>query len=164
MGRKKLRPDVTDEKMGINPLIATDFKVIVRKLPKKHRDKDGKEVTVDVELEFEKYVKVFVGADKRKVMCSLGNAAKNLFLWLTYELDSGKDWVWINRLRYMEEMNVNSVNTYKAGIEELVRKQMIAVSLFRDVYWINPRLFFCGNRTTKYPDHVEHYKPKKEFL
>lgn len=162
MSRKRIKPELTDEKMGGNPLTDADFKIIVRKKTIKVTDKDGNKGVADIELEYEKFTKLFTGSDKRKVLSQLSAPAKGLFLWLIYELESGKDYLWVNRERFMEETNINSVNTYKSGVAELVKKKLIAASLIKDVFWINPRLFFCGSRINKYPDNVEVYVPKKE--
>ena len=162
MGRKKIKPDLSRMVGCINPLTEVGFRVIITRRPKVHHDKDGNEVIEDVELEHERYAKVFLEGGKRKAVCSLGGSATKLFTWLMYELDSGKDYVWINRDRYMHESGISSINTYKDALRELVGSGLIAVSLEPGVFWINPRLFFCGNRIKKYPNHVEIYKPKKE--
>lgn len=162
MGRKRLKPEITEELLGGNPLTATNFTIYVRKVKRAHKGTKGEHIAVEVELEVEKFVKVYAGAGNRTKMGELGVAAKTLFLWLIYELDSGKDYIWVNVDRYMDEMGINSVNTYKTAIAELVKKQFMAVSLIRDVYWINPRLFFCGSRVNKYSDNVVEYESKKK--
>lgn len=161
MGRKRLKPEITEELLGGNPLTATDFTIYVRKVKKSRKGTKGEHITVEEELEVEKFVKVYAGAGNRTKMGELGVAAKHLFLWLIYELDSGHEYVWINIDRYMEEMEISSVNTYKTAIAELVRKRFMALSLIKDVYFINPRLFFCGSRVNKYRDNVREWESKK---
>ena len=48
----------------------------------------------------------------------------------------------------------------RAAIEELVNNLVLAPSLVKNVYWINPRLFFSGNRMKKYPNYITKYKSK----
>ena len=162
MGRRRIKPDLGKMVGMVNPLTEAGFKVIVRRKQKVHKDKKGGEVIEDVELEHERYAKLFLEGGKRKAVCSLSGSASKLFTWLMYELESAKDYIWINKVRCMEEIGVSSINTYKAALKEVVGSGLIAASLEPDVFWINPRLFFCGNRIKKYPNHVEVYVPKKE--
>lgn len=162
MGRKKIKPDLAKMAGMVNPLTEVGFKVVVRRRQKIHKDKDGNEVIEDVELEHERYAKVFLEGGKRKAVCNLSGSASKMFTWLMYELESGKDYIWINKDRYMQETGVRSINTFKDNVRELVGSGLIAVSLEQNVFWINPRLFFCGDRTKKYPNHVEVYQPKKD--
>lgn len=163
MGRKKIKPNLGNLVGMVNPLTEVNFKVLVRKRPKIHHDKEGNEVIEDVELEKESFTKVFLEGGKRKAVCRLSGSASKLFTWLMYELESSKDYIWINKERCMEEIGIGSINTYKDALKEVVGSGLIAASLEPDVFWINPRLFFCGNRIKKYPNHVEVYIPKKEI-
>ncbi len=51
----------------------------------------------------------------------------------------------------MSRAGIKSENTYKAGIDELVRYGFVVNTVLKSVYWINPAVFFCGNRLNKYP-------------
>ena len=64
--------------------------------------------------------------------------------------------------RFMEENHIKSVNTYKTGLEELIRYNLLCPTseAKKGYYWINPRLFFCGNRPNKYPNNIEIYSTK----
>lgn len=160
MGRTKIKPVLTDKMMGDNPLTGIDFKVIVRKRLFNQKSKDGKSYPVEIELEHDRHVKIFIEADKRKAVALLSAPAKSLFLWVLYELESGKDYLWIDKHRYMKEMMINSINTYKTGMRELVMERILATSLTPDVFWINPQVFFCGSRINKYPKNLEEYVPE----
>lgn len=164
MGRKRVKPDIDVEKMTLNPLVGTDFKVLVRKITRPHEFKlDGDDtVPVEIELECQEYTKLYKGADIRKVVSNLREPAKRLFLWIAYEIESGKDYLWINKAQYMKDVGVTSVNTYKSGLEELIRYTLICESSIRGVYWINPRFIFCGSRINKYKVNVEEYKQKRK--
>lgn len=158
------RPNIKPEEFVANPLINSEFKIEVLKFT------DTKAFTTDAEqlhlpkeyeLEREKAVKVYTKSEHRLFVSKLSPGAKSLFLWLIYEVEAGKDYLWINKQRYMEENSIASINTYKTAVDELSRYLFIYPSLVKDVYWINPRLFFCGNRVAKYKNHIVQYKPKK---
>ena len=53
--------------------------------------------------------------------------------------------------------------THQAKYLKLKKKVkcIICSSAVKHVYFINPRLFFCGNRTKMYPENVVIYTPKK---
>ena len=84
---------------------------------------------------------------------ALSSRARDLFLWITYELDSGKDFLWINKVRYMKECTV-SLNTYKESILDLTTAGVITPTVYHDTYWINPLFFFNGDRIKKYQDKL----------
>ena len=57
----------------------------------------------------------------------------------------------------MKTTNTKTLNTVRAGINELWKKNFIAPTAGRpkDVFWINPTLFFSGSRIEKYKDKLE---------
>lgn len=156
------KPEIKDEDFLHNPLAGIDFKIIVNlRVVEGTFIKDGEELLPkEIELEKENITKVYTKPENRKVMIGLSAGSQRLFLWIAYELEHGRDYLWINKKRYMAESGITSINTYKRAIAELVRYNLIAVSLLKDVFWINPRLFFAGSRINKYPSHVEVYEPK----
>jgi hypothetical protein len=81
---------------------------------------------------------------------ALTGRAKELYLWVMYELDKNEDFVWINVQRYMEECNVSSMTTYRDTVKDLQKSLIISPTTIKDVYWINPLFFFNGNRLEKY--------------
>jgi hypothetical protein len=166
VGRKRIKPIDIEKRIGVNnPLAGIDFKIVVRSLPTGTWDKD-KETGIltlhEQELEQCDFVKVYTNPEHRKIVCGLSDSAKRLFLWIVYEVEAGKDWVWINKKEFMKEVGITSINTYKKAMSELVRYGFIQLSLVGDVFWINPRLFFAGSRVNKYPNNVVEYEPKKK--
>jgi hypothetical protein len=150
MGYK--RPKINEEAMANNPLVSTGFKVEVIKM---HRSlmTDKGVVNDYFDFEAEPLVRMYVKAEYRNAYAKLSGKAKILFGWIIYELDYGKDWLWINKKRYMKECDV-SLNTYKPAVNELCVSLFLAKSIYMDVYFINPRIFFSGSRPKKYPDNV----------
>lgn len=154
---KEVRPIIDDNKLGKNPL-ANDFEIkasqLVFKDSFKKDNNDWLHATNIVEQD--KSTKVYIKSEYRKIISNLTAGSKSLFLWLIYEADNNKDYIWINKTRYMEENSITSINTYKKAVNELVRYCVIYPMLGkRNVYWINPRLMFNGNRITKYPDNIK---------
>ena len=101
--------------------------------------------------------RLYTYSQNRKVVSKLSSCGKELFVWIMYELEAGKEALWINRERYFEENGV-SVNTYKKSVDELVRSAIIAYTVVKDVYWINPAFFFSGDRIKMYPDCLDEVK------
>ena len=147
------------EKLNLlqNPLISDNFIIEVRKViaEKSYKlDTDGNLIPVEVNMECDKKINVYTLPEYRKLIALCGASAKSLYIHILHEVEYGSDYIEINVNRYMEENNVNSINTYKAGIVELSRYLIIYPTLIKGVYWINPRLFFAGSRVNKYPKNV----------
>ena len=153
--QKYSKPKFRYDDLGKNPCTIS-LVIPVNILTIKHqyeKDKDDDMlVNVQLELEYTEYCKVYASSERRKLVSSLSPCAKELYLWLLYEIKYGQDALWINKERFMEE-NTTSLNTYKKAIEELIRYAFIAYTVVKDVYWINPDFFFKGDRLKKYPNN-----------
>ncbi len=57
----------------------------------------------------------------------------------------------------MKEANITSINTYKKGLNDLIRYGVVSQTTIKDTFWINPEFFFKGSRTGKYPDKILKY-------
>lgn len=161
-----IRPIIDESKFISNPLAGADFKILINKLTDNNTFVNDGENWLPNELSLEKetITKLYVKAENRLIISKLSSKAQRLYIWLTYELEYSKDYLWINRKRYMSENDISSINTFKDAVEELCRYLIIYPTLEgkKDFYWINPRLFFCGDRVKKYPNHVKQYEPKYE--
>lgn len=153
--QKYKKPVFTEEQLGQNPCaipLVIDVNEVM--LDDQFRvETDNTRVNVFYYAEREEVCKLYTGVEQRKIVSACTPAAKSLLLWLFYEVDYGKDYLWINKDRYMEE-NFVSLNTYKKAVQELHRYALIAPSTVKDVWWINPRFFFKGSRIDKYPDKI----------
>lgn len=109
----------------------------------------------EIKIESEIFIKLFSNSENRILVNGLSGNSKSLLLWICYELESGKDYIWINRERYMTENRIKSNTTYLDAIKELVRYYFIDYSNIKDVFWINPNFFFKGNRIKKYPNNLK---------
>ncbi len=69
-------------------------------------------------------------------------------------------------IRYYEKFNSEkpyelymSKSSFYAGINTLIQHAIIAKRLSRDkTYWINPSMFFLGNRLATFPDNIREGK------
>lgn len=156
--QKYKKPKFRYSDLGKNPC-ANSLEIPVRTLTMKHQFVKDKEddmlVNVEVVVETTPSVHLYVTAERRKLVAALSTSAKELYLWIMFEIESGEDALWINKDRFMEE-NSTSLNTYKKSVEELVRYAFIAFTVVKDVYWINPDFFFKGKRIDKYPTKIKH--------
>jgi hypothetical protein len=151
---KILRPDISEEKMGRNPFIAS-LEIRVRPIRSGYVP-DG-EMLVDnfVDMEVDTYAKVFDNSEQRIIMAGLSFRALQVWTWAMYTIESGKDYLWVNVVRVMEECGMKSIKTYKSAIAELCRYGYIAPCVgHKNVFWINPAVAFKGNRAKKFPENV----------
>lgn len=162
-----LQPDTTILKTLTNPLSVTDFTIYVNKSKYFKKDATGKAVEMESELEVARITKVYIKSSNRINVFNMDIKARDLFHWITYNIESGEDFIWINYLRYMQEARV-SLNTYKSGLIELIDANLLTLSKIKGVYWINPRYKYNGSRVNKYRANVEVSKrikrePKIKF-
>lgn len=152
------KPKYNEQMLGRNPFLDNlVIEVSGFELKKQYKqDYDGNYINVVVEAEYEKKTSIYVAAEKRLRVSKLMKPAKELYLWLLYEADNGKDFLWINKVRYMQENSINSPTTFRTAIKQLITDGFIVKSSVDTVYWINPSLFFNGNRIVRFPKNVEH--------
>ena len=163
--KREYKPEIDEDKIGMNPF-TVGLKIpvseqISSKYLVKERNVDVGLITVPAEMEFEAspYCKIFVDANRRKRVTDLSARAKDLLIWVVYEVDAGKGWVWINRVRYMEANRVHSVNTYRGALKELIANGFLSGTIFTSTYWINPDILFNGSRIKKFQENLS-YKRK----
>lgn len=156
--KREFKPKFNQELLGVNPFVDS-LKIPVSLLEFKSqykKDKDGILLPVVMEVEYDKICKVYIDSERRLKTNELSPRAKELLLWLYYETKPNEDYLWIHRTRYMKENNISSPNTYRAAVNELITHGFIVRTVVNAVYWINPALFFNGNRITKYPTKIIH--------
>jgi hypothetical protein len=162
------KPIFTEQDLGLNPIVTgNDFQIRFRELKHSKSYIDVEEATGKVistadtseiySVEVEKFTKVFNRSAYRVHIMSLPSRARDLCFWLIYEAEAGKDYVWINKNRYMEECDI-SLNTFKAAVSDLIKAIVIVPTAVPQVYWINPLFFFNGNRLEKFKDKLVNVK------
>lgn len=150
-----------------NPLLS-GFKIVVNKMEDKKtfENTDGILIHKQFHYERERATKLYINPRNRKWINDMSNNSKSLLFWIMLKLPSNKDYLKIDGKKYMKENEINSVNTFKTAIKELQANLIICASAVKDVYFINPRLIFSGNRIKHYPKRMIVYesepKNKKE--
>lgn len=155
----KKKQEIDESKMIMNPL-ANDLSIVATRridYAQMITDEDTGELIPTTNLiEKNRNVKIFYGTGCKEMVYNLSPGAKSLYLFVLYNLEPNQDWIQINSQRYMTKNSIKSINTYKEALKELCRYLFIAPTLdYKDVFWINPMLFFCGSRINKYPDKVK---------
>lgn len=163
---KYKRPKIDEEKMDRGNPFVGNLRVSVRKQVYEQYIKTatGFELGERVlELEYTPFSRIYTTSEHRRIWNGLSSRAKELLQWIVYTIEYNKDWLWVNRERYMDESSIQSFNTYNAAVKELVDTLFLAKSTTQDVYFINPEFFFKGNRITKYRDKIEIINEKDEI-
>lgn len=149
----------------VNPFTVNDFVVSVSKRSGKsyvktnEKGEDGKPIMIQHSFlqETEPYTRFYINAAHRQIMANLSASAKCLLLWMIYEVESGKDWCWFNRNTFIKDHGYSDDRTYRNAVEDLMRCgiiTMVGMGL-KDVFWINPRFFFRGDRKSKYKNNIK---------
>lgn len=138
-----------EKQLGGNPFYV-NIPVVKRPTGKYYEDIDGVKLPEEVLQDSEPYTKVFVGKLNREIVNKLPDRSKAMLLWIMQELEAGKDYVYVPRKRYMEELDISSTTTVTNAFAELTRCSFITPSVIKDIYWINPMFIFRGDRIKKY--------------
>lgn len=152
----KKKPIFSEKDLGQNPLI-TNLEVKVSKVNSElsyYIGEDGIKYPKQIEMEYSPFVKLFKSSDNRTVINGLSDKAQRLYLWILQSVDCGKDYFWMNRDRYAKENDIKSPTTIVNAIKELHRYNIIFPSTIQNIYWVNPALFYCGNRIEKYKHKI----------
>jgi hypothetical protein len=157
MSNQYSKPKFEASELGYNPFVI-NLEVRVNRVAYRgsyRKDVNGKEVPNVSEFEYDKLCKLFTSKDNRDIINRLTPRAKELLVFIMFQIQSGDDFLWINRVMYMDENGVSSMTTFTNCVKELVHYGILAhTTIKRDVYWINPDLLFKGNRITKYPNNI----------
>lgn len=153
--QKYKKPDTSKLETYVNPF-SVPLKILVNTIEDPHKFVVEGDAVMNykAKLEVEPKCSLYIAPQKRIIVNALTPSTKELFIWLMYTIEPNKDFIWINKDRYMLELDITSINTYKKALFELERYGIIALTSVKDTYWINPDFFFRGNRVTKYPKNV----------
>ena len=156
---KIFRPAINEETMGVNPfassLVIRAYSVRSGYVPEE--GEDGQVLMMDnvVDMDAESFAKMFDKAENRLVMTGLSFRALQVWTWSMFTVEAGKDYVWVNVPRLMEECRIKAAKTFRAAVTELMRYGYVApVAGYKNVYWLNPAMGFKGSRVKKFPGNV----------
>lgn len=158
----KRKPDIIIANMGKNPFIVNEM-IKARSFQKeKHytiQTDDGINlITGDLKesllVEEQSCTKVFHDVDYRDIILRLDEYGLKLMFYIMYQINPNEDYIWINNVHYQKCTNLTK-KQYVEGVQSLVRYSIITTTIYPEVYFINPMIFFSGNRLKKYPDNIK---------
>jgi len=150
--QKYIKTVIDEENLPINPFVSF-LSIAVNEVKQglKHNGEDNK-----VLFEEKGYCKLFTDPKIRQHLSRLTGNAWQMLGWIMSEVKPSKDYLWVNKVRYMEEHKIKSIKTVNKALYELDNQRVIdAIAGMKDVYFINPAIFFNGSRINKYPDNIE---------
>lgn len=147
-----------------NPLITNDLKIIVNENTNtdEFERKNGIIIHKEYTAERAKVTKLYTSATNRKKIADNSPIAKNIILWIMYQIEYSQDYLYFDKFEFMSENKVKSIKTVNAALTELIKNKIIAKSNIKDIYFFNPVYLYRGSRQKNYPDNVEVYKPTKK--
>jgi len=151
---------ITKQELGINPFVQS-LNVRIATLPiegKYETTPEGYVIPLTVKLDAHKYTKIFHSADIRKSLWTLTPTAMKLYLYILYKVESATDYIKLNRVKVMAECEIKSRNTFQPAVKELVRLGLIQPTVEKEYYWINPQLYYCGDRVRNFPNNLNENK------
>lgn len=128
--------------LSINVNISTNYK-----------KRENEFIEKAIELEADRYLKLFCyDSFARNLMKNLSPCSAKLMLWIMMELLPTEDVVRINKEKFKLESGIKSTTTVLQSIKDLIDLGVITGTSEKEIYWINPAIFFSGNRIRKYKD------------
>jgi hypothetical protein len=162
MGRVRVTPIIEEDKLGPNPF-EQNLEVWINKKHKNVLNVYGDKDIIETLLEKTPYTKLYDAPlpDKATPVDKLPIRSKELYLHILHNIKRGKDWIWIDRVAYMETMDIKAINTFKDAIGHLATGGYVSKhGLITDLLWINPHFFFKGSRINKFKDKLRWDTPK----
>lgn len=145
-------PEYDDAKLGVNPL-SIGLVIPVTKRHKSVEKNNGQIVPEEHIIESTKFTKVFEFVDDKYDSIVMPIRCKEMLLYIIMSMESAKDFIWIDKVSYMENMGIKSPHTWRKTVKWLSFKNYIAKhATIKDFWWINPKFIFKGNRIMKYPN------------
>lgn len=118
--------------------------------------KEISEYTIESETKVGLYHKPN-GYSASQIILHLSGGACQLFLYISYVLPKGQDWIAFKVVDYCEQTGMSKMTVYKY-LDELVTNLLIAKKQNGQI-WINPNYIFNGNRVEYFqencPDCIE---------
>lgn len=161
----KKKPDIQKSDMAANPFIANQI-IKARAFNKEEHyviqvDDGVNLINGTIKnynlVEEQKSTKIYHDVSYRDLLFTLKERPLKLLLYIMYQIEPNEDYIWINNVHFQDHVKCNKKD-YREAVESLIDSSVLACckySKFSEVYYINPLIFFCGNRLKKYPDNVK---------
>ena len=159
----KKKPDIDMKNLGRNPFIVnSEIKARSLNLGKKVIIQTDEGINLPAGsvnslqvIEEQIYTKLYHDTDFRDICLRLNERGLKLVMYILYQLPANDDYIWINNVHFQDKCGYNKKTDYVEAVMELIRYGIITTTIYDDVYFINPLIFFCGNRLKKYPDNIK---------
>lgn len=153
--------NIEESDIGVNPFVES---LRIKAVQVVKVGKLSGDTVADYLIEEEVNVKVFRCANAHQTIAELSDKAQRLLFYIIYSLQANYDYIAFNKAYYKRVNGIKSDTTVVNAINELVKKGIIAKSCLRDVYFINPRFMFNGNRLKHYDSNVEVVRTHKTVV
>ena len=105
-------------------------------------------------VDTERFAKIYLDGVTKSF--DLGSAARKVFSSILQVCQKDTDRIYLNFMMLEEEVKVDyTERTFHRGMNELIKKEFIAASTQPHQYWINPHLFFNGDRVRFMTEYVK---------
>lgn len=111
-----------------------------------------------IQVDEEKFTKLFTA--ELKVLFNLSGNAIKVFAYILSILKPNQDRIVIRIDECKEYTGYKSESAVRTGIATLVKNSFIARTKYNDEYYINPMLFFNGNRVSFVKQYIKKEEPK----
>lgn len=104
-------------------------------------------------VDSERFAKLYLDGVAKSF--ELGSAARQVFASVLQVCEKDTDRIYLNFMMLEEELKVTyAERTFHRGMAELISKEFVAASTQPHMYWINPHLFFNGDRVRFMSEYV----------
>lgn len=110
----------------------------------------------EVDMDKSSSVRIYSGVSNRKLLMGLSGRSMKLFVWLGMKLEGGSDIIDMGDKRkrlFMKESGEVSFVRVGVCLRELCSKGVLS-EIGDGSYYINPSLFFNGDRRRKWPNRI----------
>lgn len=119
-------------------------------------DKDTVVVDKEYSYDLDRKVSLFQNKLNRMLFGSMTYSEMKLFLYICMVLKHNDTYVFINHRLVKEDLlDDKGFGNYslRGGIKKLISRNIIRETGVKDFYWINPKVFFAGNRVEVFKDN-----------
>jgi len=115
-------------------------------------------------MEIDQSTRLYKNDEIGDILSGISDRAAKMLIYIMQKLPKDSEVVEVVPSEYMEIYKMQSIQTVYNSLRDLMEAKCIA-RYKPNKYWINPAIFFNGNRIKKYPDKVsvefEKNVPKK---
>ena len=155
--------DKEKKDLGVNPFVGTlEIGVNIREMKESYSFGEGFWNNTTFTSEQARKVSLYPSKKFNYILQGLTPMSNRLLFWLVNKMKYGEDYVKINHGLFMKDFEIKSYNTYKAALGCLIKNAILASTVEKGVYWVNPNFFFCGSRVNKYPNNLKVIRDQTE--